>query len=157
MKLRPRHCLSAALLLSCLLVASGRTQWVEDSLDCGGAIANFAYNPLANVVYAAVTGSDSEGLVVISCDSNRIVARVPLRYMGRVSYDSLDNKCYAIAWSTSDSDTIVVIDGATHTRVGAIPVWWAARTLWNPITTDCTSPPTKTTRLWSSTAGETRY
>jgi YVTN family beta-propeller protein len=115
-----------------LIVAVGRVypQWVEDSLDCGGAVWSLAHNPQARVVYAAASGGGG-GLTVISCDSNKVIARLELPNTWSVSYDSIDKKAY-LAQRTSGYDTLIVIDGSNHTRIGAIPLSCALDLLWNP-------------------------
>jgi len=128
-KPKTRHCLSAALLLGCLLVSSGLAQYVQDSVDCGASgVGSLCFNPTAGVVYGvAQYGS----FFAISADSNKIVSSTPFDYPAWVEYDSLDNKAYCFV-HTRDYDTIMVMDGTTHRRIGQIPLYWANRGIWNP-------------------------
>jgi len=117
----------AALLL---VVATGTCQYVEDSVDVGGAwVGSLCYNSRAGVVYGA---SEDGVCFAISCDSDKVISLVPAPGALSVCYDSLDNKAYCVTQGGSNSDTVIVIDGATHTRIGAIPVWWAVQAVWNP-------------------------
>ena len=129
MNLKPRHCLCAAFLLLACLAAAGRGQYLEDSVDCGGRwVGSLAYNPLANVVYGA---SEDGPFFAISADSNKLVSSTWFDYPVWVVYDSTDNKAYCIV-RTADYDTIMVMDGSTHQRIGAIPLEEGTRAVWNP-------------------------
>jgi YVTN family beta-propeller protein len=130
MNLKPRSCLCAALLLlSSMFVATGRAQYVEDSVDCGATtVGSLCYNPRAGVVYGT---SEYGPFFAISVDSNRIVSSTWFDYPVWVVYDSTDNKAYCIV-RTADYDTIMVMDGTTHQRIGAIPLEWGTRAVWNP-------------------------
>lgn len=116
------------LLLACL-AAAGRGQYVEDSVNCGGRlVGSLAYNPLANVVY----GTSEDGpFFAISADSNKLVSSTWFDHPVKVVYDSIDNKAYCIV-RTADYDTIMVMDGTTHQRIGGIPLEWCNRAVWNP-------------------------
>ncbi len=129
MNLKARYCLCAALLLLACLAAAGRGQYLEDSVDCGGRLVySLAYDPLANVVY----GASQEGpFFAISADSNKLVSSTWFDYPVRVAYDSVDNKAYCTV-RTADYDTIMVMDGTTHQRIGEIPLEWATSPVWNP-------------------------
>jgi YVTN family beta-propeller protein len=99
-------------------------------MDCGGAwVGSLCYNSRAGVVYGA---SEDGVCFAISCDSNKVIAQIPARGALSVCYDSLDNKAYCVTQGGSSSDSVLVINGSTHTRIGAIPVWWAAQAIWNP-------------------------
>jgi YVTN family beta-propeller protein len=127
LNLKPRHYLSAALLL-CLLAATGLGQWVEDSIDCGARLGRLCYNTRSSVVY----GADDYGMfVAISAESNKVVSSTPFYACTWVEYDSLDNKAYCFV-RTPDYDTLMVMDGTTHKRIGQIPIEWAGVGVWNP-------------------------
>ncbi len=116
------------LLLTCL-AAAGRGQYLEDSVNCGGrGVWSLAYNSLANVVYGA---SEDGPFFAISADSNKLVSVTWFDYPVRVAYDSIDNKVYCIV-RTANHDTIMVMDGTTHQRIGKIPLEWGAHAVWNP-------------------------
>jgi YVTN family beta-propeller protein len=117
-------------LIPLIIATTGVCQYVEDSMDCGGAwVGSLCYNSRAGVVYGA---SEDGVCFAISCDSNKVIAQIPARGALSVCYDSLDNKAYCVTQGGSSSDSVLVINGSTHTRIGAIPVWWAVRAIWNP-------------------------
>jgi len=120
------------LLLSCLLVAAGRSQYVEDSVDCGATgVGSLCYNPRAGVIYGAAVGSGYGPFFAISAESNKVVSSTPFDYPITVVFDSLDNKAYCFV-RTPDDDTLMVMDGTTHRRIGQIPLEWADLGVWNP-------------------------
>ncbi len=128
MNITPRHCLFAALLLCCLLVATGRAQYVEDSIDVGGAwVGSLAYNSREDVIYGA---SESGWFFAISCDSNRVVSQFPLPGALSVCYDPLDNKAFCTYQWT---DSLLVVDGQTHSRVRAISIPGATMAVWDSV------------------------
>jgi YVTN family beta-propeller protein len=123
-----RRRLFAILLMGCLLAATGRAQYVEDSIDVGaGWVGSLAYNSREDVIYGE---SESQGILfAISCDDNSLVAAHQLMGALELVYDSADNK----AWCSYDGlgqESLAVIDGATHSIVkriempgATIPVW----------------------------------
>jgi YVTN family beta-propeller protein len=120
----------AMVILGFLAAGTASSQTVIDSIDVGGAwVGSLVYNSRAGVVYGA---SEDGVFFAISCDSNRVVSLVPAPGALSVCYDSVDNKAYCVTQGGGSSDTVLVIDGTTHTRIGAIPVWWAVRVVWNP-------------------------
>jgi YVTN family beta-propeller protein len=121
--------LTRGLIGISLVVATGLCQYVEDSIDCGGAgVGSLCYNQRAGVIYGA---SEYGPFFAISADSNRTVSSTLFDYPVWVVYDSIDNKAYCIV-TTEAYDTIMVMDGWTHQRIGAIPLEWGTRAVWNP-------------------------
>jgi YVTN family beta-propeller protein len=131
MKFRPRRLLKAALLLCCLFVATGRSQYVEDSIDVGGSwVGSLAYNSREDVIYGE---SESQGtLFAISCDDNSIIATHQLMGALELVYDSTNNK----AWCSYDGpgqESLAVIDGATHSIVKRLEMPGATIPVWDPV------------------------
>jgi YVTN family beta-propeller protein len=121
-----QRCLIAALLLCCLFVAIGQSQYVEDSIDVGGAwVGSLAYNSREDVVYGA---SESGVFFAISCDSNKLVKSLPLGGAFAVAYDSIDNKAYC-----TFGDSLLAVDGVTHTRIKSLPIEGATNPVWDPV------------------------
>jgi len=128
-KRRHRRCLYAVLLIGGLCLTTGQAQYVEDSVDCGAtAVGSLCYNSRAGVIYGT---SEYGPFFAISAATNEIVSSTRFDYPVWVVYDSIDNKAYCIV-STADYDTIMVMDGTTHERIGAIPLEWGTRAVWNP-------------------------
>jgi len=125
-----RHCLSATFVALCIAAAAGQAQYVEDSIDVGGGgMGSLAYNSQADVVYGGCYAAAGI-FFAISCDSNKVVKRLPIRYPTYVTYDSIDNKAYCIF--NADNESLLVIDGATQTRVKSLPMYGAAVIVWDP-------------------------
>ena len=74
MKLKSRHCLCAALLLSCLFLATGRSQYLEAVVPVGAVPTDVLWNPTSNKVYTA--NNQSGSVTVISGTSNQVLATV---------------------------------------------------------------------------------
>jgi YVTN family beta-propeller protein len=55
---------------------------------------------------------------------------VPTRWVGSLCHNPTANVVYG---STSDDDSILVVDGSTHTRIGVIPLYWARFLVWDPV------------------------
>jgi YVTN family beta-propeller protein len=83
---------------------------------------------MAGVIYGT---SEYGPFFAISADSNKIVSSTWFDYPVWVVYDSLDNRAYCIV-RTEAYDTIMVMSGTTHQRIGAIPLEWGTRAVWNP-------------------------
>jgi YVTN family beta-propeller protein len=128
---KSRRYLIAGLLACCLIVASARAQYVEDSIDVGGAwVGGLAYNSREDVIYGA---SEDGVFFAISCDSNRVIARFPLYGASWVCYDSLDNKAFCTYHDYQWNDSLLVVDGTTHSRVKAISIPGATIAVWDPV------------------------
>ena len=130
-KVRLRTGLLATVAGLCLAAGTGRSQYVEDSIDVGGSwVGSLVYNSREDVIYGE---SESHGILfAISCDDNSIIATHQLVGALELVYDSTDNK----AWCSYDGpgqESLAVIDGSAHSvvkRIGmsgaTIPVWDAA-------------------------------
>jgi YVTN family beta-propeller protein len=131
MKIEPRHCLCAALLLGCLFVATGKAQYVEDSIDVGGAwVGSLAYNPAARVIYGA--SQSSYYFFAISCDSHKVISSIYRQMPMYIAYDSIDGKAY-FTQRTQDIDSVIVVDGVTHRYLKGIPLLWATVPVWDAV------------------------
>jgi YVTN family beta-propeller protein len=131
MKLKSRHCLCAALLLSCLFVATGKSQYVEDSIDVGGAwVGSLAYNPEQDEIWGATWSGNC--VFAISCSSNKVVASVPLSWAGSLAYDSTDGKLYC-AYYGPDQESLAVISGATHQVIKRLEMPGSTMPVWDPV------------------------
>jgi len=106
-------------------------QYVEDSVDVGGAwVGSLAYNSREDVLY----GASEEGVFfAISCDSNKLVESFPLQRAFKVDYDSTNNKAYCTFYNTQTDDSLLVVDGSTHTRIKSIPLEGATTPVWDPV------------------------
>jgi len=123
--------LSVALVTVCLLAATGRAQYVEDSVQVPGAwVGGMAYNSREDVVYGTC---EYRGFFAISCDSNRVVSQFPLYGALSVCYDSLDNKAFCTYHDWQWHDSLLVVDGQTHSRVRAISIPGATVAVWDPV------------------------
>jgi YVTN family beta-propeller protein len=126
----PKAAIPALVLLA--LTLGVQAQWVEDSVEVETRwVGSLCYNPTANVVYGC--GEQPGAFFAIDCSTNEVVASFPHRNALQVVHDSIDNKAYCIVYSTSDDDSILIIDGTTHARIGAIPLCWARFMVWDPV------------------------
>jgi large repetitive protein len=118
-KLRPG--LMATVAALCIAAGTAWAQYVEDSIDVGGSgVGSLAYNSREDVLYGAAYYG---GFFAISCDSNRLIKSFSMRYPSEVAYDSVDNKAYCIQDSMN---SLVVVDGETHSRIKSLPVYGGA-------------------------------
>ena len=118
---------------ACLLTAGiGRSQFVEDSvLAPGNCVASLVYNPLADVIYG--TSSLAAGhLFAIDVQSNQVVAQIGLYVPYSVVYDSIDNKAYC-TFGRSGDESLLVVNGSTHTRVKAVSMPGATTPVWDSV------------------------
>jgi YVTN family beta-propeller protein len=115
----------------CLAAGTMLGQFVEDSIDVGGAwVGSLAYNSREDVIYG---GCEQAGIFfAISCDSNRVVSRQQLSGAFIFTYDSLDNKAYASYYGSS-GDSLAVIDGATHRIIRRMEMPGATMPVWDPV------------------------
>jgi YVTN family beta-propeller protein len=129
MRIIPRPGMLTALVALCLAASVGRPQWVEDSIQVqGGWVSELAYNTAANVAYGALP-YDSV-IFAIDCATNQVVATIGgLLNPSFVKYDSVDNKGYCLF---RGPDSLLVIDGSTHSRIRALRVGFAGSMLWAP-------------------------
>ena len=126
-----RHRLCAALLLVCLCIAAGMCQYVEDSIDVGGAwVGSLAYNPEQDEVWGASWGGNC--VFAISCDSNKVVSSLALDRPSYLAHDSAANKAY-VAFKGADEDSLAVIDGSTHQVVRKLQMPGATMPVWDPV------------------------
>jgi len=121
-------------MLGSLLAAVGRGQEVIDSVDVGGwNVAGLTYNSRAGVVYGGCFYGHN--FFAISCSTDKIVSQIPV-VPRDIAYAPLVNKAYC-----GFSDSILVVDGSTHTRIGAIPTlnagFFAMDTLTNRLYFTC--------------------
>ena len=125
MMVKPRLLLCA---LGFVLVATGLSQYVEDSIDVGGAwVGSLAYNSREEVLY----GASNDGVFfVISCDSNRIIASQQLSGAFMLAYDSIDNKAWC-SYYGPEQDSLAVIDGKTHAIVKEMEMPGATMPVWD--------------------------
>ncbi len=131
--------LRSGLLALCLAAGAGRGQEVIDSVDVGGwNVAGLTYNSKAGVVYGGCFYGHS--FFAIGCSSNQIVSQITVVRPNDIAYAPLVNKAYC-GFSNQGEDSILVIDGSTHTRVKAIPVlgagYFAMDTLTNRLYMTC--------------------
>jgi len=115
-----------------LVVGTGLGQYVEDSVDVGGAwVGGMVYNSRADVVYGNCQYTNGI-FFAISCSTNQVIARFNMPWPREAAYDSIDNKTY-VAFQSGDEDSVLVVDGVTHSRLRAIPLDWAIYPVWDPV------------------------
>ncbi|MBM3313451.1 hypothetical protein FJY70_02525, partial [candidate division WOR-3 bacterium] len=120
MNTRLRQCLYGGMMLGSLLAAVGRGQEVIDSVDVGGwNVAGLTYNSRAGVVYGGCFYGHN--FFAISCSTDKIVSQIVVIRPHDIAYAPLVNKAYC-GFSNQGEDSILVIDGSTHTRIKATPV-----------------------------------
>jgi YVTN family beta-propeller protein len=120
--------LAAILLLGAL--TSARGQYVEDSIDVGGNfVGRLAYNPSRDVVYGASNTGDV--VFAVDCATNTVISRVAVNYPRGLAYSSRDDKLYC-AFGYGD-ESLLVVSGLTHQRLGAIPLGGANILVWDSI------------------------
>ena len=130
MNLRRRHYLYAVLLPAFLFVTVARAQYVEDSIDVGGAwVGSLAYNSREDVLYGRCQQADI--FFTISCDSNKVTSSFQLNRPRQMTYDSIDNKAYC-PYEGAGEESLAVIDGETHTPVKRIGMPGATTAVWDP-------------------------
>jgi YVTN family beta-propeller protein len=114
MKLRPRHCLCAALLLlGGVFASAGKSQYLETVIGVGANPMDVLWNPASNKVYTA--NSQSGSVTVISGASNQVRATVGVAdYPTFLCWNSISNKVYV---TCDDPDWLYVIDGVGDTVV----------------------------------------
>jgi YVTN family beta-propeller protein len=116
MNLKPRSCLCAALLLGCLFVATGRSQFLETVIGVGENPWDVLWNPTSNKVY---TANDQGGSVtVIDGVSNQVLATVAVAdYPVSLCWNSVSNKVYV---TCGDPAWLYVIDGVGDTVIKSV-------------------------------------
>jgi YVTN family beta-propeller protein len=125
-----RRCLAVALLLCGLLVAIGRSQYVEDSIEVpGGWVGTLTYNSKADVVYG--TSEMANAVFAIYCPTNIMFRRLAANDARCVVYDSIDNKAYA-SCGFNGAESIEVVDGANHILLGGFSLLGANVLVWEP-------------------------
>jgi len=131
MNLGSQHCLHVALLLCSTLVATGRGQYVEDSIDVGGAwVGSLAYNSREDVLYGRCQQAGI--FFAISCDSNKVISSFPLSRPRQMTYDSVDNKAYC-PYEGAGEESLAVINGATHELALTLRMPGATTAVWDPV------------------------
>lgn len=127
---RPQLLAASALLILAALAVPARAQYVEDSVWVAGtAVGSLVYNSQADVVYG---GSQAGGIFfAIDCATNTLVRSFPLPWPRYLAYDSTDNKVY-VTFLHNDVDSVGVIDGTTHDRIGGLGLQGATCPVWDP-------------------------
>ncbi len=116
------------ILVVCL-AAVGYGQEVIDSIDVGGwNVAGLVYNARAGVVYGGCYYGHS--FFAIACSTNEIVSQIELVRPYDCAYSVTSNKAYC-GFSNHGEDSILVVDGSTHTRTKAIPVIGTGHLVWD--------------------------
>ena len=122
------YALAAALAL--LFAFPARAQWVEDSIDVGGRfVGDLAYNANADVVYGLSNTGDF--VFAIACATNEVVSRVDASYPRGMAYNGTDAKLYC-SYGV-DRESVLVVSGVTHQRLGDMPLAGADLMVWDPV------------------------
>jgi DNA-binding beta-propeller fold protein YncE len=120
---------SPILLLTILAVGVVSGQWIEDSIDVGARpVVGLAYNRTSNVIYGGGYGA----MFVLDCATNQVIASSPLPYGGEVVYDTIYEKAFCLFNLGSYYDSVLVVDGLTHSRTGVVAVNDGRYMVWNP-------------------------
>ena len=125
-----RRCL---LLLGLALSAGvGIGQEVIDSVDVGGwNVAGLTYNSRAGVVYGRTLYAGS--FFALDCSTNQIVSRIPLWAPNSVAFSVTSEKAYCTFYAGQGEDSVLVVDGNTHSRLRAIPMPGATWPIWDSV------------------------
>ena len=117
-------------VLALLLASPAEAQWVEDSIDVGGAwVGDMVYNAESDVVYGCSNSGDF--VFAISCATNQVVSQVAAFYAGGLAYSSTSRKLYCSFGYPGDS--VLVVSGVTHQRLKAIPLSEANQMVWDSV------------------------
>jgi hypothetical protein len=92
------------------------------------------YNPRAGVIYGRRLYEGS--FFAIECSTSRVISQVPLWAPNFIVYDSVDNKAYC-TFTSHGEDSVLVVDGSTHSRVRAVAVPGATRPIWGCVQYFC--------------------
>jgi len=113
------------------LAATAWPQEVIDSVDVGGwNVDGLTFNSRAGVVYGRCYYGHS--VFALDCSTNELVAQIPLIYPIDLAYSSTSNKAYC-SYSYHDEDSVLVIDGSTHTRIKALSLYGAYLLKWDSV------------------------
>jgi YVTN family beta-propeller protein len=113
LNLKSRLCLFPALLLGCVLVATGRAQYLEAVVPVGLEPTDVLWNPTSNKVYT--TNRSSGSVTVIDGASNQVTATVTVAGDPTfLCWNPVANKVYCLSL---DPDWLYVIDGVGDTLV----------------------------------------
>jgi YVTN family beta-propeller protein len=119
------------VVLCCVFASVGRSQYVEDSIDVGGAwVGSLAYNSQEDVLYGRCQQAGI--FFAISCDSNKVTNSFELSYPRQMVYDSIDNKAYC-AYEGAEEESLAVIDGRTHALIKSIRMPGATTPVWDMV------------------------
>jgi YVTN family beta-propeller protein len=122
-----KHCLLAVIVALC--AATANAQFIEDSIDVGGAwVGSLAYNNREDVLYGRCQQAGI--FFAISCDSNKVISSFALSRPRQMAYDSIDNKAYC-PYEGADGESLAVIDGHTHTLLKRIGMPGATTAVWD--------------------------
>jgi YVTN family beta-propeller protein len=123
--------LLAAIAALFIAAGAGWAQYVEDSIDVGGArVGSLAYNSREDVLYGRCQQAGI--FFAISCDSNKVINSFALGRPRQMTYDSVDNKAYC-PYEGTDGESLAVIDGQMHTLVKKIEMPGATTPVWDPV------------------------
>jgi len=121
----------AVIAALCIAAGAGQGQYVEDSIQGPGAwVGSLVYVPEQDEVWGSSRSAST--VFAISCDSNRIVATIPVHWAGKLAYDSIDGKLYCEYYGPGQ-ESLAVISVSTRQVVrrlempgSSVPVWDAA-------------------------------
>ncbi|MCX6844459.1 MAG: hypothetical protein NTX53_19530 [candidate division WOR-3 bacterium] len=126
-----RHRLCAASLLVCLCIATGMCQYVEDSVDVGGAwVGSLAYSSEQDEIWGASWSGNC--VFAISCSSNTVVASIPLSSAGDLVYDSTDGKLYC-AYYGPGQESLAVTSVAARQVIKRLEMPGATTPVWDAV------------------------
>jgi YVTN family beta-propeller protein len=100
-------------------------------VDVGGwNVAGLTFNARAGVVYGGCFYGHS--FFAIDCSGNAIVSQIEVVRPNDIAYAPLVNKAYC-GFANQGQDSILVVDGNTHTRIKAISVVYAGNFAYDSV------------------------
>jgi YVTN family beta-propeller protein len=127
---RPQLLAASALLIVAALAMPAQAQYVEDSIDVGGAwVGNLVYSSANDAVYGTSTSADL--VYAISCVENRVTGTATLSRALDLAYDSIDNKLFVTYEELDQGCYVGVIDCASMKVTHRIGMDGATRVVWS--------------------------
>jgi YVTN family beta-propeller protein len=125
------HGLLATVAVLCIAAGDGRSQYVEDSIDVGSAwVGSLVYVPEQDEIWGTTTSGSSA--FAISCDSNKVVANVPVHWAGDLAHNPVDGKLYC-AYYGAGGESLAVISATTHVVIKRMGMPGSTRPVWDSV------------------------
>ena len=129
MRLRPG--LLTAIAVLCIAAAAGQAQYVEDSVDVGGAwVGSLAYNPEQDEIWGASWSGNR--VFAISCSRNTVVASIPMSSPGDLVWNSTFGKLYC-AYYGPGQESLAVISVASRQVIKRLEMPGSTTPVWDAV------------------------